>query len=171
MTDQEKKPTPRQKEALRCIFEGLNIRDRRYSAGRSYGYSSSMGGAIHRMFDSMGEAGWLESRESRVNGAIYYENKLTAAGLLALKLAWPNLAGVDAALFKARKAEAEARIKAKQEAAIEQGVRHAKAIARRGMRAAALREIMQRYQINLDALTDDQCVDIWLAIAERELDL
>lgn len=160
-------PTKRQIEALRSIYLGRSIYDRRDRPDLGRSYSSSMGGAVKLMQARMGEAGWLEYHETR-SGRGYWTQKLTSEGLLALRAHHPELEGIDARIAEARDKESAARIAEAEEAKKEEAARIARAEARRAARAAAMREIAQSYQISLDALSDDQCRAMWMEIIDRE---
>ncbi len=165
-------PTPRQAEGLFMLYQGKSLWDR--DPNRTHdvfarSHASNAGGSVSRMRETMGNNGWLVERET-ARGRIYFTDKLTSAGLLAMAERYPGLDGFDDRLAEARQREAD---QAEQES-----LRAAEArenIRLRADRLAAarnveFRRIMQEYQVRID-LTDDQCRAIWLAIVEKEMEL
>lgn len=161
-------PTPRQLEAMRMLFSGKSLWARdNHQWGRTH--MNSMGGAVRRMRDRMGEAGWLVVSESAM-GRLWYRNELTSAGLTVLREHHPELEGIDARIANARAKESAARVAEEEALAKVRREVKERAERRKVARAEAFRAIMQDYQIRHD-LTDDQCRAIWLAIVEKEHDL
>lgn len=161
-------PTPRQIEALHAIYIGRHPRDR-VEDGRWRHGGSSMGGAIGRMVDRMGEAGWLVQRESD-SGRIWTERRLTAAGLIELDRHVPGLPGMAERLEEVERAEADAI--AAQLAAEDAALLKAKEEreAREAAKPDAMRDVLQLFQVRHD-LGDEQLAAMFDAVVAKGWDL
>lgn len=157
-------PTERQIHALEQLYLGRSI-----FYGLDGRYQTNMGGAVSRLKQRLGEAGWLvlyEGRHSR-----HYTDELTAEGLRVLRAERPGLEGINERLRATEEKEAAAKRAAEAEADAARRQLRESAARRATERVRIFRELMQSYQVNVDGLTDDQVRTVWAEIVNREMKL